>query len=55
MAAIRFVKGEDTLATNRRDDGIVGTDRSQDLGNISGTCGETIPAKNDETGDCGQA
>jgi hypothetical protein len=55
IAAVRFVKGEDALATNRRDDGVVRTDRAQDLCDVAGTRGETIPAKNDETGDCSQA
>jgi hypothetical protein len=54
MAAICLVKGEDTFAANRRDDGVIGTDRPKDLCKVVGTRRETIPAKNDEGAHCSE-
>jgi hypothetical protein len=54
MPAACLVKGEDTLAANRRDDGMIGTDRPQDLCHISGTCRQTRPAKTEENAHGGE-
>jgi hypothetical protein len=54
MATVCFVKGEDSFTANRRDDGIIRTDRPKDLGKIIGKCREAIPAEDDERAHCSE-
>ena len=52
IAATRLVESDDALAANRCENGLVGPDWPQVLGQFIGTCGKTKSAEKDESGHC---
>jgi hypothetical protein len=47
MAAVGLVKGDDALAANGREDGLIRPDRAKVLGKFFGVCGNSNSSQDD--------